>query len=298
MEDIFDQEEKDLLESYERGEWRTVKDSVDPYIQNNRALWDEWTQLHLRPEADYRLRIERFQAGGNTLDPIELDEVGDVAGKTLLHLQCHLGLDTLSWARRGAAVTGVDFSAESIRHARAIAAEAGLPAEFLCADVYDLPGELRGRFDIVYTSGGVLTWLPDIRRWAEVVAGCLKTGGLFYLMEFHPFRRVMFPARADADGCPVQQGYFSPGPVRFLERGSYSLPTAESTHTAYYWVHGLGEVVSALCAAGLRIEFLHEFPKVYENFAAYIQTAPGEFEMHVLHDWAVPNTFSIRAARR
>ena len=204
---------------------------------------------------------------------------------------------TLSWARRGAIVTGIDFSEESIRQAQALCAEYNIQAEFICSDVYDLPVILTRQFDIVYTSGGVLTWLPDINLWANEVAKYLKTGGVFYLRDSHPFRRVMFPIVEDGSGGIVQYHYFSTEPARLDMRGSYAQPNAETIHPAYFWVHGLGEIVSALCAAGFKIEYLREFPKVYENFPAYVQPSPGQFEMHVIHDWAVPNTFSLRAIR-
>lgn len=270
---------------------------TNPYIDNNRELWNAWTRLHLDTESEYQPRIDCLRAGGVALDEIDRTEVGEVSDKTLLHLQCHFGIESLSWTRLGARVTGVDFSPESIQRARALSAETGLEAEFICSDVYELPKVLDRRFDVVYNSGGILVWLPDLIRWAQVVSGFLKPGGVFYLRDGHPTRRVIFPLRTGDDGQPGYYRYFSSEPVRIVERGSYAQTATEESHTAYYWVHGLGEVVSALCAAGLRIEYLHEFPKMYEEYPVFKHYGPDAGQMVVLHNWEIPHTFSIRARR-
>jgi len=140
---------------------------MDDYLAANRALWDEWTAIH---ELSSFYDLESFKAGGSRLRAYEVNEVGEVAGKSLLHLQCHFGIDALSWARHGARVTGADFSARAVELARSLAAELRLDATFVRSDLYDLPSVLDGQFDIVYTSRGVLGWLPDLDRWAGVVA--------------------------------------------------------------------------------------------------------------------------------
>jgi SAM-dependent methyltransferase len=267
----------------------------NPYLENNRQLWEHWTRLHLETETEYQAALAALKSGGTTLDEVKIAEVGDVRGKSMLHLQCHFGLDSLSWARQGALVTGVDFSEESIQYARALSAELDVPARFICEDIYRLPDVLEGQFDVIYTAEGVLTWLPDLAGWAGLIARYLKPGGIFYIKEYHPFRRVVFPHRVDAAGRSIQYRYFSGEPVRIEERGSYAQPEADTVDTAYYWVHSLGKIVTALCAAGLRLEFLHEFPKVYASFPTYQETDPGQFEMTVLKDWAIPNMFSLRA---
>jgi len=137
---------------------------MDKYLKANRALWDEWAGINYR--SDF-YRVADFKAGLNKLRPYEMAEVGSVDEKDLLHLQCHFGLDTLCWARLGARVTGIDFSAAAITQARALAKDVGLSARFVQSDIYDLPRNLEGRFDVVYTSRGVLGWLPDIDRWAK-----------------------------------------------------------------------------------------------------------------------------------
>lgn len=164
-------------------------------LELNRGYWDEATRLHLRGDL---YGVQEFKAGGCRLHRVEVEEVGDVRGKRLLHLQCHFGLDTLSWARHGAVVTGVDFSTESIAGARRLAGETGIQAEFVCSDLYELPETLPSfhSFDIVYTSYGVLCWLPDLASWAGVIARYLKPGGFFYIAEAHPSAR-MFPLDED-----------------------------------------------------------------------------------------------------
>ena len=155
-----------------------------PYEQardGNRAFWDEVTPVHLRAYG-----VERFLAGERWLPNEILTEVGDVSGLSLLHLQCHFGLDSLAWVREGAEVTGVDFSPAAIRAARQLSEQACLPATFLCSDIYDLPNNLDGRYDIVFTSIGVLCWLKELDTWASIIAHYLKPGGFFYIMDAHP----------------------------------------------------------------------------------------------------------------
>ncbi len=146
--------------------------AMDRYRLANRALWDEWTAINARAE-----RLDEFRASGVRIRDYEIEEVGPVTGKDLLHLQCHFGADTLSWARLGARVTGADFSEPAIGLARSLAAEIGIAATFVCAELYELPERLDADFDVVYTSRGVLGWLHDIPRWAGVVARFLSPAG-------------------------------------------------------------------------------------------------------------------------
>jgi SAM-dependent methyltransferase len=155
----------------------------------NRANWDDRVPVHL---ASSFYDIDGFLAGADALLPFEGEEVGDVAGKHLVHLQCHIGLDTLSWARRGAVVSGLDFSSAAVKAARSLATSVGIPASFVEADVYDAVAAFGGqRFDIVYTGIGALVWLPSVTRWASVVASLLAPGGFLYLVEGHPFAQIL-----------------------------------------------------------------------------------------------------------
>jgi len=220
----------------------------------NRALWDERVPIHVA--SDF-YDADGIVAGRSSLRDFEREELTDVAGRSLVHLQCHFGLDTISWAREGARVTGLDFSRPAIEAARALAARAGLEddATFVHADVYDAPQALGGaRFDVVYTGLGALNWLPDVERWAHVVRALLNPGGRLYLVEFHPFTATL----AD-DELTVAYPYFHDEPLLFDDEGTYADLTAHTTQNrSVEWTHGLGEVVTAILGAGLQITLLHE----------------------------------------
>ena len=218
-------------------------------------------------------RLEEFKRGENKLNPLERGEVGEVAGKDLLHLQCHFGMDTLSWAMLGARVTGVDFSPNAIHLASDLSAELHIPAHFLCCDLYDLPQHLDETFDIVYTSYGVLCWLPDLTAWAKLVSRYLRPGGFFYIAEFHPFTLVFENEGAVTDWTMVYS-YFNKDTLEFPYQGSYADPDAITTAgVEYEWMHPLGEVITALLQAGLQLEFLHEHP--FTVFQAFPFLVPG-----------------------
>ncbi|MFI6595156.1 class I SAM-dependent methyltransferase [Nonomuraea sp. NPDC050536] len=198
--------------------------------------------------------VAGFKAGASPLRSFELDEVGEVGGRSLVHLQCHFGLDTLDWARRGATVTGLDLSDRAVESARKIAEECGIPARFVAADVYDAAEALGETYDIVYTGIGALVWLPDLTRWAETVAALLNPGGFLYLAEFHPFQDML----DDETGSVVSHDYFARGPEIYDIPYTYTGDQPLEHTVSVQFTHHLGEVVSAVAAAGLRIEFLHE----------------------------------------
>ena len=161
-----------------------MTDSFEKSFAINKARWGEVVEVHARAPF---YRVAEFLRGEDVLYPIESEEIGPLAGKRLLHLQCHLGLDTLCLARRGAIATGLDFSPEAIAKAEALAGEANVPARFVEGNVYDTPRLITERFDVVYSTWGTICWLPDIARWAKVVAEMLAPGGFLYLLEGHPF---------------------------------------------------------------------------------------------------------------
>ena len=264
---------------------------MDKRIQTNRINWNERTSVHA-DSAFYD--VAGFKAGGITLKAIEREEVGPVAGKKLLHLQCHFGLDTMSWARLGAQATGVDFSDEAIELARALNAEVGTDARFIRSDVYDLTNVLDEEFDIVFTSYGVLVWLPDLDRWADVIRRCLKPGGTFYIVEFHPHLATLEPS-ASGDARPFYS-YFCEELFFTGDEPSY----AGDEHIAspnYEWQHSLGEIVTALVDAGLRIEFLHEFPFChYRALPNMVQGKDGWWRFPEKNS-SIPQMFSIRATK-
>jgi SAM-dependent methyltransferase len=267
---------------------------MDAYLAANQALWNLWTPYHVRSTF---YNVEGFKAGRCTLDPIALAGVGEVQGKALLHLQCHFGLDTLSWARRGAVVTGADFAAEAITAARALASEVGIAATFVQSNLYDLPQHLTGEFDVVFTSHGVLSWLPDLDRWARVIAHFLKPGGVFFIVEVHPVALMFDERRNDAE-LRLRYPYFPQSvPLQEEEKGSYAVPDAPVQGVAYYWFHSLAEILGALLRAGLRLTAFAEYPFLaWPHFPwmerrddGYWQSPPGKGEL--------PLMFSLRATR-
>lgn len=264
------------------------------YLEANRKRWDQLTDEHV-DSSFYDL--EGFKAGKDRLRSIELTELGDVAGKTLLHLQCHFGMDTLAWARRGAVVTGVDFSPRAIDLARSLREELSIPADFYCSDIYDLPTLLSGQFDIVFTSYGVLHGLPDLARWGQVIARYVKPGGIFYIVEDHPFFRV-FRGKPDGEFKAERIYFFKPEPQRIETTGSYATDNQGSANVAYIWDHSLGEVVNSLITAGLQIEFLHEFPfAARAKFPFMVQGDDGWWRLPPHQHGTIPFLFSLQARR-
>src|SRR5215471_3086073 len=220
----------------------------------NRRAWDLRTRAHL--ESDF-YGVASFKEGRLSLRPPEREELGDVRGRSLLHLMCHFGMDTLSWARLGARVTGVDFSEEAIAAARGLAAELDLDARFVQADLYELPDVLDERFDIVVTTYGVLSWLPDLDGWARVIAHFLRPGGTFLIVEIHPFIGLFDEVDGELrlTGSLFDRGPFESETVRTYADGRDLPPHAE-----HNWFWPVSTVVTALSGAGLRIERLRELP--------------------------------------
>jgi SAM-dependent methyltransferase len=226
----------------------------------NRRMWDESVPLHVASR-DYD--VPRFKKGWIPLHPLELRTVDAVRGTSLLHLQCHFGMDTLSWARKGARVTGVDFSPPAIRAARQLAEEVGIDARFIESNVYDVGRRLRERFDVVYTGKGAICWLPDLKRWADTIARFLKPGGRFFYLEDHPMSEV-FGNEPDATGLVLTHEYFAAQALRDESEGTYAAPEARLKNAlSYMWIHPISEALNALIAAGLRIEAMTEYPYTY-----------------------------------
>ena len=269
---------------------------MNQYTQANRRLWNAWTKIH---ENSAFYDNASFLAGRNTLHFIELEELGDVSGKSLLHLQCHFGQDTLSWVRLGANVTGVDLADEAIKLARSLAAQLNLEARFICSDLYELPKVLDEQFDIVFTSYGVLAWLSDLMRWAEVIARHLKPGGTFYMVEIHPFTDTL----NDWDRCgaplSVAYPYFQTAePFSYAAETSYAEPDAKHTDpiTNYQWSHSLGEILNALIGAGLQIQFLHEFPMTVFQHLPIMEKREGWWRLPEGMP-EIPFLFSLKAQK-
>ncbi len=268
---------------------------MDKYRKTNLALWNERTEIHAKSEY---YDVEGFKAGRNSLHSIELEELGDVRGKSLLHLQCHFGMDTLSWTRLGATVTGADFSDKAIALAKSLSEELHIPARFVQTDIYELPNVLEDEFDIVFTSYGVLCWLPDMPRWGELVAHFLKPGGTFYIVEFHP-TMYMFDDAEEITELRVAYSYFHKDePDMWEVQGTYADREAPTTQNREYgWTHSLGDIVNALIDAGLRIEFLHEFPYCADKMLPMMeQDAEGWWRLPKYDDY-LPLMFSLKATK-
>ena len=265
---------------------------MDEYLKQNQELWNELTPIHARSEF---YDVEGFKKGRCTLKSIEIGEVGDVEGKTLLHLQCHFGMDTLSWARRGAKVTGVDYSEESIKTARELSKETGIEAEFIQSDIYDLPKMLKEEYDVVFTSYGVLSWLPDLKRWAELISHFVRAGGCFYMAEIHPFSYVFDDTKGTTE-LKVQYPYFSsPEPTKFEPEGDYAEPKAAVKNPSYEWTHSMGEIFNSLIQAGLKIEFLHEYPETcFQQFPFMKEDPDGWWR---IEGDKIPLIFTLKATK-
>jgi SAM-dependent methyltransferase len=231
---------------------------MDEFIKANKDIWEDRVDFHKKSKF---YDVEGFLNGKQTLDPIELDEIGDVSGKSLLHLMCHFGMDTLSWARLGAKATGIDFSERAVRLAGDLSKQIGVDARFVASDIYKLPDVLDEEFDIVFTSGGVMTWLPDLKRWARVVAKYVKRGGFFYIREFHPIPYV-FDDDEGVEDFRLRYPYFTPeAPLKFEASSSYAEPDAKlKSMVMYEWNHSISTLINSLINAGLRIDFFNEFP--------------------------------------
>jgi SAM-dependent methyltransferase len=273
----------------------------DREIADNRRLWDAWTAVHTAGEF-YDVQRFRDHPDDLRIQPWEREEVGDVTGKSLLHVQCHFGLDTLSWARLGAAqVTGVDFSEPAIAFANELAAETGLAdrARFVVANVYDLPGPLEGEtFDVVYTGRGVLGWLPDLVPWARAVAGFVKPGGIFYIHEGHPVIWAIDDERTEPNPLYLRYDYWGGETISFPVEGSYADPTAEvDAEVEHGWNHSLGEVVSLLAREGLRVEFLDEKRELDWSMPFLVERGAGSFGWPDDQVGNLPLMYSLRARK-
>ncbi|WP_033342552.1 class I SAM-dependent methyltransferase [Catenuloplanes japonicus] len=271
------------------------------YLDINRRNWDERATLHVDTEG---YGVHRFADPAFLSDVVRFDlpRLGDISGLDVVHLQCHIGTDTISLARLGARMTGLDFSPTALTEARRIAADAGADVEFAESDVYGAVGTLGGaRFDLVYTGIGAIGWLPDIRRWAQTVAGLLRPGGRLFIREGHPMLWAINELR-DGDGLSVEYPYFeTPEPMVWDEADTYfDTGGKKLTNTVTHsWNHGLGEIVTALFDAGMRLTALVEHDSVPWNALPGKMHTAGEFDEWHLTDRParLPLTYTLQAVR-
>ena len=271
----------------------------DDWRDANRANWDERVAMHV---ASPTYDTAALRAGRRRLHPIEEAELGPVEGMRILHLQCHFGMDSLTLAQRGADVVGLDFSPPAIAQAQMLSAELGLSgrSRFVLSDVYDAPMAIAeaSAFDIVFSTWGTIGWLPDIERWAAVVAHFLAPGGFLYLADGHPAALVFDDADRRPDGLP---GYFVPyfqrEAVVTVDPSDYADETAQLENaTQHNFQHPMGDVVTALRRNGLQLDFLHEHPAVpWRMFQALVRDAAGMWRWPD-KEW-LPLSFSLKAVR-
>lgn len=260
------------------------------YLEINKNSWNSRTESHLKSEF---YDVDGFLKGKSSLNEIELNLLGDLKGKSVLHLQCHFGQDTISLNRLGAKTIGIDLSDKAIESAKELALEANSDAHFICCDVYDLPNHLQGEFDIVYTSYGTIGWLPDLDQWAKVISRFLKPGGKFIFVEFHPVVWMF-----DDNFEKVGYRYFNSGAIVETESGTYADRNADINQSYVMWNHDLSEVINSLIKNGLEINSLDEFDySPYNCFNHTIEFEPKKYRIAHLED-KIPMIYSIVATKK
>lgn len=276
-----------------------MSDPVTPKrgYELNRLNWDERVDAHFESPM-YQAHVQALANGGTCLDQVHIDQLGDVRGKSLLHLQCHMGMETLSWARLGAEVTGLDFSQPAIDRANSMAKQYELPARFVCADLYDTPSTIAETFDIVFVSVGAICWLADIVGWAQTVAKMLKPGGRLYMNEVHPFTETLDDHPTEPK-LVVTYPYFSDEGLEYEADGSYADMGAHFEHTrAVNWSHPIGAVINALIAAGMTIRSLDESATcVWPRYRMMEEVNPNQFELPGALRDALPMMYTLQAQK-
>lgn len=256
------------------------------YLEANQKLWNTRTGIHVK--SDF-YNLPAFMKGETSLRNIELEELGSVEGKSLLHLQCHFGQDTLSFSRMGANATGLDFSEEALNAGRNLAKELGLDTQFVQSDVLNIGNKLNRQYDIVFTSYGVLGWLPDLTAWAASVSRHLKAGGTFYIVEFHPFYNVL-----NEKGEFHYNYFFSTTPDLDIAEHTYTDGEKHEKLDEYWWNHSLSDVINALLGEGLEMEFMHEYPYLtYKLAKDMLEIEPGRWVFPHLKE-SIPYIFSMK----
>jgi SAM-dependent methyltransferase len=263
---------------------------MENYLAINKKSWNDRLESHL--DSDF-YDLPGFLKGKSSLNKIELDLLGNVQGKKILHLQCHFGQDTISLSRMGAEATGIDLSDLSIDKAQSLATNLGMNTKFICCDIYDLEKYLNEKFDIVFTSYGTISWLPDLDKWASIISFFLKPGGQFVFAEFHPLVWAW-----DDDFKEIKYYYNNVEPIAEEETGTYADKNADIKNSFVCWNHGIGEVVNCLLKKGLQIEDLQEY-----NYAPYpfvnntVQIAENKFQIKKFGD-KLPLVYSIKAIKK
>lgn len=265
------------------------------YFEFNQKRWNERVNINSKSKF---YDLEGFLKGKSSLLPVEVKELGDIKGKKILHLQCHFGMDTLSLAKKGAIVTGVDFSHEAIKLANKLSEDLKIPAEFIEANIYDLSDIFEEKFDIVYTSYGVLCWLPDLEKWAELINHTLKQNGVFYIVESHPFGFLI----DEEYDLRFQTGYpyFNEGiAIKFQDESNPIDPSKKLNNTiSFEWIHPLSSIINSLLENNLQIEFLHEFPYTFFPIHPSMKKREDGYYYFENDKFNVPMMFSLKARKK
>lgn len=266
-------------------------ENYNGFFEANRELWNKRTTVH--KDTDF-YDMTGFLEGRNVLTPIEMAELaGEVSGKSLLHLQCHFGMDTLCFARLGAQVTGVDLSDTAVAEARQLAAKANITADFVCCNVYDTRQHINKTFDIVFTSYGTIGWLPDLSKWAQVIAESLNKGGVFYMADFHPVLWML-----DDDMTFLKYPYYNKEVIVTEKQGTYADTSADITQKEYSWNHSISEILNALITNGLEIQVFNEhYYSPYNCFTNTVEIAPERWQIKGL-EGIIPMVYSIKAIKK
>ncbi len=255
------------------------------FFETNQKSWDARVDTHVDSEF---YNNEAFIAGENALKEIEIAILGDVKGLKILHLQCHFGQDSISLSRMGADVTGVDFSPKAIETAIHLALKTGQNTRFICSNIYDLPEVLNEQFDLVYTSYGTIGWLPDLNRWAKVVAHFLKPKGKLVFVEFHPVVWMF-----DDDFLKVAYNYFNSGPIIENETGTYADKNAALSSEYVMWNHDFGEVLGSLLSQNLELKEFQEYDySPYNCFSHTVEVGPSRYQIEHLNNY-IPMVYSL-----
>ena len=265
-------------------------DPEEDYVAKNRRAWNNKVATHL--QSDF-YDVPGFLEGKSSLQEIELGLLGDLVGKSVLHLQCHFGLDTLSLGRMGAEATGVDLSDKAIKTAQELVEKSGIPARFICCDLYDLPDHLDEQFDLVFTTYGTIGWLPDLNKWASLINRFLKPGGELLFVEFHPVVWMF-----NEDFTEVGYDYFNTQPIVETETGTYTDPEAPLEQEFVAWNHSLGEVLGSLLNNGLEITFFEEYDySPYDCFKGTVEVAACRYRIGNLGH-KIPMVYALKAKKR
>lgn len=260
------------------------------YIEINRASWNNRTDSHLN--SDF-YDVANFIKGKSSLNSIELELLGELKGKSVLHLQCHFGQDSISLNRLGAKVTGVDLADKAIESAKQLAIQTHSDVTFISCDVYDLPNHLDAKFDVVFTSYGTIGWLPDLDKWSNVISKFLKPSGQFIFVEFHPIVWMF-----DDNFEKIKYNYANSGAIVEVESGTYADKSAAISQEYVMWNHSLSEVISSLINSGLEINTFKEFDySPYNCFSNTTEFEPKKYRIKHLEN-KIPMVYALVATKK